>query len=745
MTDQPADKAGELIPFPQRDVEELPPGELVDADHDGIPDTHHSELAERPSSEVRESGTEIADGELVEEKPAGPPVDQPHREDDSLAARAGREMQRRPVVAPWMTDRQERAAVARWMVGHVAHHTAYHSVRLPLYGGKLLVRSPLGVWRVVDRSARWLVDAEGHPLRQYAVAHNDHQAYLQLTRIRDERIKRRLIIAGVTVLMLVALCLVLAFAAPWWADTLAISASLVTLGVLGAPVDKPLISPAVVTFQAPRLTSDLVVKALSSLGLSGLTPTGKTAPSITFPNPITREGFGWRADVDLPHGVTVTQILSKREELASGLRRSLGCVWPERDPESHAARLVLFVADKDLRKAKQPKWPLDRVSIADVFAPIPLGTDPRGRIVSIELMFANLLLGAMPRQGKTATMRIILLGLALDPTVELRIFELKGTGDLSPLEPVCHHYASGAGKTALELAMASLRGLKAELEKRAERISQLARRDRGIVPDNKVTRQLADDRKYGLWPIVLGIDECQNLFTDEDHGKEAADLCTDIIKLGPALGIMLILATQRPDKDSLPKAISANVALRLCLYVSGQTENDMVLGTSSYQQGIRATSFTPILDAGIGILRGAGPEATTVKGFYKDGPAAVKVVERARVLRAQAGTLTGYAVGEELQVDEWSVLDDVARVFQAGEDQLWSETILSRLQALRPEIYGAWKPAALAAALKPYGAEPGQVWMADERGVERNRRGYSVDAIAEAVSSRMIGPGSGSD
>src|SRR6266496_6542187 len=51
--------------------------------------------------------------------------------------------------------------------------------------------------------------------------------------------------------------------------------------------------------------------------------------------PITRDGPGWRADVDLPPGVTVGDVVDKRPELASGLRRPLGCVWPEGDPGVH--------------------------------------------------------------------------------------------------------------------------------------------------------------------------------------------------------------------------------------------------------------------------------------------------------------------------------------------------------------------------------------------------------------------------
>ena len=65
-----------------------------------------------------------------------------------------------------------------------------------------------------------------------------------------------------------------------------------------------------------------------------------------------------------------------------------------------------------------------------------------------------------------------------------------------------------------------------------------------------------------------------------------------------AAGIVLVLATQRPDKESLPTGVSGNVSIRFCLHVAGQVENDMILGTSAYKNGYRATMFRPGVEAG---------------------------------------------------------------------------------------------------------------------------------------------------
>ena len=71
-----------------------------------------------------------------------------------------------------------------------------------------------------------------------------------------------------------------------------------------------------------------------------------------LPSPVREDGPGWRAEVDLPYGVTATQVIERREQLASGLRRPLGAVWPEPVTSEHAGRLELWVGRADMSKAK---------------------------------------------------------------------------------------------------------------------------------------------------------------------------------------------------------------------------------------------------------------------------------------------------------------------------------------------------------------------------------------------------------
>jgi S-DNA-T family DNA segregation ATPase FtsK/SpoIIIE len=663
--------------------------------------------------------------------------------DGWLADLAERKRQRRPIVPTYLRTREDAAQTARWVAEYYAHVLAYQATRTPLYMLRLMGRSPRGTGRLLAAWWRWVADTETKPLRTKA-AGSEAAQYMMLAHQHERRVKTRAATSAATAAAVLLVAVIAAPAAPVWGQWAALWALLSALGALGGKKDTPLIDRAVLPAKAAKLDSDAVLRALGALGIGeinkALAPKGA---GIAFTAPITRDGPGWRAEVDLPYGVTAADVIDKREKLASGLRRPLGCVWPEAVSDEHTGRLVLWVGDLPMSKAKPTPWPLLKAGKASIFEPLPYGVDQRGRPVAITLMFANLLIGAIPRMGKTFGLRVLLLGAALDALVELRVFELKGTGDLSMLKQVCHDYGQGFADTTLERALASLRQLRKELLRRTEVISGLPR---DICPENKVTPELAAKKSLGLHPIVLAVDECQMLFEHKTYGAEAGEIAEELIRLGPAVGIILIAATQRPDKDAIPTGVSAQVGLRLCFKVMGQLENDMVLGTSAYKNGIRATTFA-MSDKGIAYAVGIADEPLICRSALVDGPEAEKVADRARALRERAGRITGVAAGEVPAAEEApavSLIDDVLAAWPTGETEAWWSTLVDRLADLRPEEYGAWAQASdprrkgtpLSTAMKSqYGIEGRQLNRTVE-GREVNRRGVDLSAITDALTAR---------
>jgi DNA segregation ATPase FtsK/SpoIIIE, S-DNA-T family len=142
--------------------------------------------------------------------------------------------------------------------------------------------------------------------------------------------------------------------------------------------------------------------------------------------------------------------------------------------------------------------------------------------------------------------------------------------------------------------------LRRELDTRSRKLKALPKETR---PDGKITREMGRRRADHPYALVAIFDEIQNVFTHPVYGEQAADDAAYVVRLGRAYDIILVLATQRPDKDMLPTAVSGNVSVRFCLKVPGQVENDMILGTSSYRNGYNAAAFRSETDAGLGWLR----------------------------------------------------------------------------------------------------------------------------------------------
>ena len=613
----------------------------------------------------------------------------------------------------------------------------------PVYAAKLTVRAPRGFGRVCKGYNRWLWDLEGEPVRQSVVRAavdkpEEAKMYDRLTNKRDRRVRWR---GMITLFLVVVLALAVGalMLAPAAAQYAALAVLVAVLGFLGTPVDKPLLRTSVVRHDAAPLTSAEVFIALAALNIKGINDAIRRGDDGKrwFPAPIQREnGVGWRCEVELPRGVTASTVVDKREELAAALTRPLGCVWPEANAEVHPGRLVLFVADKDMSKAKQGAFPLVKSGTVNLFKAAPFGTDPRGALVTLTLMFASMIVGSIPRMGKTFALRLVLLIAALDPRAWVLPFDLKGTGDLSPLEPVAHRYRAGDEDEDIAYALAAMREMRTEMRRRTKVIRELPR---DLCPENKVTDDLANNRKLGLHPIVIGVDECQVWFEHPKYGDEFEEICTDLIKRGPATGIALVLATQRPDAKSLPTGISANAVLRFCLKVMGHTENDMVLGTSMHKNGIKATMFGR-RDRGIGFLAGEGDDPVIARTFFVDAPGAEAIVKRARMLREKATNITGHAAGVALDttaVRRDTILEDVAAVMTDKKPKLWTSVLVTLLAELRPEIYGDLTADQLRAALKAHSVKPGQVWGADpDSGESGNRQGFTRDHILKAMTER---------
>jgi S-DNA-T family DNA segregation ATPase FtsK/SpoIIIE len=480
------------------------------------------------------------------------------------------------------------------------------------------------------------------------------------------------------VIALTVAALLTYFMAPGWAKAALVVVLLMLMARVGRPVDKPIIKSAFNAARYVRLTAELTRKSLMTC-----MPAIKDAASIRFNKEIYRDGPGYTAEMSLPDGIIATDVIDRRDYLAAGFQLPVAQVWPEPVKGAHPGVLAIWVGDRPVDRMRAPKSPLLTCGKLDFFGQLPWGHDVRMRPVAWRLDERNSLFGGMPGTGKTVAARNVALAPAFDPLVRYLISELKGSGDFDPLEPLCADglYVSGADEASKRQTLEMLRWLDAECDRRGPLIRKLAAK--GLNTENKLNRAMAE-REESLFPLLAIFDEIQELFTDPELGKEAKARSTSIVKRGRFCGIHKMMATQRIDKESVPRGISSNVSNRLCLGVPSHIETDLILGTGAYKRGARPTNFVPPADgdnpwAGWGYLAGRDQP---VQPDYIDNPTAAAVVARAMALRGGPGVV-------DLRHDpDRDVLADVVKVFaHTGRPGLHWQKLAELLAAEMPALY----------------------------------------------------------
>lgn len=396
---------------------------------------------------------------------------------------------------------------------------------------------------------------------------------------------------------------------------------------------------------------------------------------------ITRIGDGWAITVDLPATRKAADVVKNRDALASALAVDEVQLVVERvrGLGGHAGRVFLWVADKDPYTGPPLRTPLLDVERWDAWQPVPFGRDARNRRVDLPLVWTSLLVGAIPRQGKTFAARLAVAGMVLDPHVRLYVFDGKGGKDWEAAEQIAFRYVCGDDHDDVEAVRDQLAGLVAEVQSRYTRMATL---DDSLCPESKITPAISRDPELDMPITAVVIDEVQVFLENPTRmqvrgrkttlGAYIADLLTYLARKGPAAGVVVVLATQRPDSDTIPSRLRAVLGSRFALRVMDWRDSNIVLGDQMNTRGYDASTLLPS-HKGVGILRPDGGTdvdadmiATTVRTYYMPNTDWRIICRRGRALREAAGTLSGHAIGDDaVSVDSSSVAEALGGV--AGE------------------------------------------------------------------------------
>jgi S-DNA-T family DNA segregation ATPase FtsK/SpoIIIE len=280
----------------------------------------------------------------------------------------------------------------------------------------------------------------------------------------------------------------------------------------------------------------------------------------------TRMSGGWALTVDLPETRKASDVIKNRDALASALAvdEIQLIVDRVRGEGGHAGRVSLWVADRDPYSTSAVRTPLLNVPRWDAWQPLPFGRDARGRRVDLPLVGTSMLVAAIPRQGKTFAARLAAAGLILDPHVRLYVADFKAGKDWAAVAQVAHRFVAGDEPEHVLALLEWLRELIAEVQGRYRRMRDL---DDVMCPESKVTPAISRDPSLGMPITAVFIDEVQVPLEDRSPVKDGdrrlpageciGEALTWLAKKGPAAGIVLALATQRPDSQTIPSGLRA--------------------------------------------------------------------------------------------------------------------------------------------------------------------------------------------
>jgi DNA segregation ATPase FtsK/SpoIIIE, S-DNA-T family len=387
-----------------------------------------------------------------------------------------------------------------------------------------------------------------------------------------------------------------------------------------------------------------------------------------------RIGPGWAITIDLPATRKATDVVKNREALASALAVDEVQLLVERvrGNGGHAGRVAMWVADSDPYATPPTRTPLMDVVCWDAWRPVPFGRDARDRRISLPLVWTSLLVGAIPRQGKTFAARLAAAGMILDAFTRLYIADFKAGKDWDAAAAVAHRFLSGDEPADVLALAAWLVELVTEVQGRYRSMREL---DNEICPESKVTPAMSRDPALNMPITGVFIDEVQVPLEERApikiHGKTVpageyiGELLTWLAKKGPAAGIVLVLATQRPDTKTIPSSLRAVLGSRFALRVMDWRDSNIILGEQMNTRGWDSSRLLPS-HKGVGILRpdgdtaaGADVLAMMVRTDYMPNDDWTTLCQRGRALRASAGTLTGHAIGaaSTLALDPATVAD----------------------------------------------------------------------------------------
>jgi hypothetical protein len=400
---------------------------------------------------------------------------------------------------------------------------------------------------------------------------------------------------------------------------------------LAVPVDltKPEPEPGMREFNAPPPPALTVDELDSALRAIGKVRGNEQLQILAVPQ---RGGDGNTTVVfDLPPRVTVAELKKELPKLAGALGRDSSMVDIEK--AGAEGRASLWITDRDPFEEPRPSPLLRAPSQIDAWKDgVPVAWSKRGITIRLAINNQSFVIAGMTRSGKGVGASNLIVGAAFDPRINLRIVAGKHNGEWDPYAKA--GVASTYFKPDPERLLALLQALLADKNRREDDLGKLGK-SKLVTP---VIEQVG-----GIELLV--IDE---LATYTRPGKplreEILAALIELSAVAAGAGILLVLITQYPETDIIPKALAMNCGARWAMRVDDGQQSNAVLGGGQAGNGRDASKFDPPRP-GLGWLVNPFAGVTDLaRSFDLDEDERGEItmlLEKAAKIREKAGRLAG--------------------------------------------------------------------------------------------------------
>jgi DNA segregation ATPase FtsK/SpoIIIE, S-DNA-T family len=393
--------------------------------------------------------------------------------------------------------------------------------------------------------------------------------------------------------------------------------------------------------EANARVADALITCLAHFGVDATVVGQIAGPRVT------------RYELQLAPGTKVGKVANLKDDLSYALATT-------------EIRILAPIPGKQAVGVEVPNLSPNLVTLGDIYDDLPqtasplsvwLGKDISGASVWADLArMPHILIAGTTGSGKSGCINTILTSILLRATPdEARMILIDPKKiELNYYESIPHLLTPVVSSP--KEAAAVLLNVVTEMERRYERLSQV--RARNLPEANRAFRKRGEEE---LPYLLVVIDELADLMMVSPQDVE--DCIIRLAQKSRAVGIHLVLATQRPSVDVITGMIKANVPSRIAFAVSSQTDSRVILDSNGAESllGQGDMLFKPLGTSRLQRVQGA---------FVTEDEVAL-VVEQARSQREQQVD-ESYLSAPQVFADED---DDENGEFDPDEDPLLDKAI----------------------------------------------------------------------